>query len=373
MIMKRIIAAIVLLAGVVLVTGCSSKEDAGSAPEPATGYTESQIRLAGIETGRIEKRILSSVVSCTGEIEVPPQGMASVTAPLGGYLEETVMVPGAYVTKGQRLATLTNPRYIELQQAYLETSGQLKFAEQDFVRQRMLQEQNATAEKKMQESESQFNVLKARRSGLRAQLRLIGVDVTRLEEGDIQPVVVLRAPINGYVTAVNHHPGAYVEPSEAIFELANLGDLHLHLNVFEQDIADVQGGQAIRFRPSGSAGDFYRGAVSLVSPKRHAEGQSFDVHGHIETGENKLKPGMFVEAEIFINADSVASLPQSALVYHANEAFVIIDENGDYTIQPVEPGVKMDGWVEIKNHAVLQNRQVVTRGASRLFAAMRRD
>ena len=33
--------------------------------------------------------MLSAGISCTGEIEVPPRGMASVTAPLGGYVADT--------------------------------------------------------------------------------------------------------------------------------------------------------------------------------------------------------------------------------------------------------------------------------------------
>jgi cobalt-zinc-cadmium efflux system membrane fusion protein len=214
-------------------SGCASKDEITEASAIAgkTIYTEAQIKLADLKTGTLERRRLSSVVSCTGEIEVPPQGMASVTAPLGGYLKETLMVPGAYVKKGQFLAKLSRPEYIVLQQSYLETSGELKFAEQDFRRQEMLQAQNATAEKKMQESESAFAVLKARLSGLKAQLKLIGIDVESLETGNIQSVVILLAPLSGYVTAVNHHPGAFVEPREVIFEIVNVNDLHLHLNV----------------------------------------------------------------------------------------------------------------------------------------------
>jgi cobalt-zinc-cadmium efflux system membrane fusion protein len=299
--------------------------------------------------------------------------MASVTAPLGGYLTETLMVPGIYVKKGQLLARLSNPEYISLQQSYLETSGELKFAEQDYRRQKMLQEQNATAEKKMQESESAFTVLKARLAGLKAQLQLIGIDMPSLEKGNIQSVVILRAPMSGYVTAVNHHPGAFVEPREAIFEIVNMSDLHLHLNVFEQDISGIRHGQTIRFRPTGATGDVFYGEVSLVSPKRDMEARSFDVHGHIETGEENLKPGMYVEAEILISADSVSALPQGALVYQENQAFVLTESNGEYAIQSVETGVKMDEWVEIKNSHELENKRIVTRGASRMFAALRRE
>lgn len=358
-----------------LCNGCVSKEEK-KAVEAATDkdmFTSAQKALADLQTGKLEYRMLSSVVSCPGEIEVPPHGMASVTAPLGGYIEAMDMVPGRYVKKGQLLARLTNPEYIVLQQSYLETAGELKFAKQDFLRQKMLQQQNATAEKKMQESESTFSVLKARLAGLRAQLKLVGINLGSLESGSIQEVVILRAPIAGYVTEVNHHPGEFVEPREAIFEIVNMNDLHLHLNVFEQDIARVNKGQQVRFKATGDYDTFYTGVVSLVSPKRNTEGQSFDVHAHIEREGDMLKPGMYVQADILMSADTVPALPQGAVVYRNNEGFVVAERDGQFTIESVQTGVKMDGWVEVINFDALDSKNIVTHGASRIFAALMRE
>jgi membrane fusion protein, heavy metal efflux system len=363
-----------LLSATLLLHGCSSKDELPeSTAGGQTGFTQTQKELAGIKTGSVEYRLLSSVVSCTGEVEVPPQGMASVAAPLGGYISGTEIVPGKYVKRGEVLARLANPEYIVLQQSYLETSGQLKFAEQEYLRQKTLQEQNATAEKRMQESESAFTVLKARLAGLKAQLKLIGINMREIENGSIQEVVYLRSPIAGYVTAVNHHPGEFVEPRDAIFEIVNMEELHLHLNVFEQDIARVNHGQTIRFSPTSDNRQQYIGAVSLVSPKRSMESRSFDVHGHIESGQHMLKPGMYIEAEILVSADTVPSVPQGAIVRDGNASFVLIEQNGDYTPHAVETGVKMDGWVEVVNHQGLGQRNIVTQGASRLFAAIKRS
>lgn len=364
-----------LAGAAITLAACSSNEErTGSADTTQRpGISGEQVRLAGVRTGGLEYRVISRVISCTGEIEVPPQGMASVAAPLGGYIVETTMVPGTQVKKGSLLARLSNPEYIVLQQSYLETAGQLKFAEQDFERQKLLQEQNATAVKKLQESESSYTVLKARLSGLKEQLKMIGINLVELDKGSIQPVVNLRAPMTGFVTAVNHHPGEFVEAREAIFEIVNLEHLHLHLNVFEQDVSGVQKNQDIRFRPTGSEGERYYGKVLLVSPKRDMEARSFDVHGHIETGEDKLKPGMYVEAEILLSADSVPSLPESALVFRDNGSFVVTEENGKYTQHAVETGVKMDGWVEMVDPGALEGRKIITEGASRLFNALKEE
>lgn len=353
--------------------GCSAQHD-DSAPEPAhvaVRISEEQKALAEVVTGHLERRVVTAVIACTGEIEVPPQGIASVTAPLGGYIVGTDMVPGRYVKKGAVLAKISNPEYIALQQSFLETLGQLRFAEQEYERQRLLQEQNATALKKFQESASSHDVLKARLSGLTEQLKLIGISIHGLERGNLQSEVVLRAPLTGYVTAVNHHPGQFAEAREPIFEIVDLSELHVHLNVFEKDIGYIRRDQVIRFRPSGSDGQSYHGSVSLVSPRRNEEAGTFDVHGHIDGEDGLLKPGMYVEAEILVSDDSVYAVQERSLVKSGGQTYVVVEEQEGYGVVSVDAGRRMDGWVEVSNPEPLLGKKIVTEGASRLFAAVR--
>ena len=46
-------------------------------------FTKDQYNLAGIETGAIEMRNLSNIIKLNGSIDVEPESMASVSAPLG--------------------------------------------------------------------------------------------------------------------------------------------------------------------------------------------------------------------------------------------------------------------------------------------------
>src|SRR5690606_9956276 len=141
-----------------IVAGCSGSndktEDISATDQASLELLPQQVAMAEVRTGPIEYRMISGVVSATGELDVPPEGRASLSAPSGGFIVENTLLPGMHVTKGQRLARLTNPDYVALQQEYLETSSELQYAEQDYFRQRTLEEQNATAVKKLQQSES---------------------------------------------------------------------------------------------------------------------------------------------------------------------------------------------------------------------------
>lgn len=362
---------IIALVAILTVTCSSNEQELREAQGKEERLTEKQRALADVRTGPMQRRVLSAVVTATGEIEVPPEGIASVSVPFGGYLVRTSLVPGDYVKKGAVLAELSNPEYITLQQSWLETAGELKFARQDYERQKTLEAHDATAGRRLQESESAYSVLKARLAGLREQLRLVGVDMKRLERGEIQPVVALTAPVTGYITEVNHHPGEFIEPRESVFQIVNPADLHLHLNVFERDISRVEIGQRISFEITGDDA-LYWAQVALISPKRDNELRTFNVHAHIEGNQKGLKPGMYVEADILLSNDTVPVLPVDAVVSWEGKSYVLTEHEGRYQPREVETGTRTSDWVEIRNGEALAGHKLVVSGASRVFAALRR-
>ena len=87
----------VLCATAMIFSACVNNEQVSTEADASVSFLSvEQKDMAGIETGRLQLRLIADVISCTGEVEIPPQGMASVTAPLGGYIVDTDMVPGIF-------------------------------------------------------------------------------------------------------------------------------------------------------------------------------------------------------------------------------------------------------------------------------------
>src|SRR5690606_18803761 len=171
--------------------------------------------------------------------------------------------------------------------------------------------------------------------------------------------------------SANFSQGAFVESKETIFEIVNMDDLHVELNVFEQDIAKVSKGQEIRIRATGSDAS-YSGTVLLIGPQRSPEQRTFSVHGHIDHPGEELRTGMFVEARILVDADSVPALPEEAIVYQDAMPFVLVGRGGRFDLRAVQTGGKFDGWIEIMDAGTLMQDSIVTTGAARVLAGMRR-
>lgn len=148
---KFLIIAIVLF-NVASFISCKSKgnqetiqaEDAGKKEEhvnPNTAtLTEEQMKSIGLELGIIEEKQLTTSLKTNGFLKVPNQNKASVNSVYSGVIKSLLVQPGNFVRKGQIIATVANPEFIQAQSQYLSVNAKISFAELEVKRQKELNE-----------------------------------------------------------------------------------------------------------------------------------------------------------------------------------------------------------------------------------------
>lgn len=352
-------------------------EPAAQAEAPAhdantVTLTEAQRAQAGIALGRLERRELGVLLPVQGAIDVPPQNLVSVSAPLGGYLRSTDLLPGMEVQKGQALAILEDARFVQLQQDYLVTEGRVKLLEQDYERQRALNASKTTSDKAFQEVATELNTQRVTLKALAEQLRLIGIDPAVLNADGISRTVGLRSPIHGWVAKVNVNIGRYVQPTDVLFELVDPKDIHLALTVFEKDLPKVRVGQEVHAHPTTRPQEDYKAEVILVGRSLDQD-RSTIVHCHFTKAPKDLVPGMAMTAMLESRTDSVWTVPEEAVV-RAAEGPVVFTANADgsFTLVPVRTGAQEYGRIElVEPTPELISAELVLKGAYSLLAALR--
>ena len=356
---------------------CTTAEPPADAVAPASSattvtLTPEQLANAGIVVGKAERRSLGVLMPVQGVVDVPPQNLVSISAPLGGYLRSTNLLPGMEVQKGQTLAVLEDPRFIQLQQDYLVSEGRVKMLAQDYERQKALNASKTTSDKVFQEATAELNTQRVTLRSLGEQLRLIGVDPAGLTAETISRSVALRSPIHGWVSKVNVNIGRYVQPTDVLFELVDPQDIHLALTVFEKDLPHVRVGQEVHARPTAHPDDEYTAEVILVGRSLDAD-RSTVVHCHFTKTQKDLVPGMAMSATLEIRTDSVWCVPEDAVV-RTGEGTAIFTVNADssYSLVPVTTGATEYGMVELTQPSdELQNRPLVVKGAYTLLSTLK--
>ncbi|MEY4333991.1 MAG: hypothetical protein RLZZ196_2734, partial [Bacteroidota bacterium] len=73
-----------------------------------------QLKEANLKTAILEKGNASIDIHLNGKVDVPPTAVASVSIPMGGYIQDINLIPGNFVKKGSTIATIKDPQYIQL-------------------------------------------------------------------------------------------------------------------------------------------------------------------------------------------------------------------------------------------------------------------
>ncbi|MGN6436028.1 MAG: efflux RND transporter periplasmic adaptor subunit [Agriterribacter sp.] len=357
-------------------TACSQKpkEEKHIAKESTDiiTLTPEQIKNAGIETGVIEKKLLNSELKVNGLVDVPPQNIVSISFPLGGYLKRTGLLPGMHVSKGEVIATIEDPALIQLQQDYLVAKARLEYAEKDFERQQVLNQNNVSADKIFQQAKAEYASQKVLVKGYDEKLRLIGINPDKLNDLNISRSVPVYSPINGFVSKVNVNIGKYVNPSDVLFELINPEDIHAALTVFEKDLGKVKPKQKVMVTFVDDPASEYECEVLLVT-KNVDDNRSALVHCHFEKQPKQLLPGMFLNARIKINNTEVLAVPEEAVVRYGRDTFIFENTEGNtFRLVPVETGVTDKGMVELTSTSEdLANKKIIVNNAYPVLAKMK--
>ncbi|WP_291193905.1 efflux RND transporter periplasmic adaptor subunit [Dyadobacter sp.] len=376
--MKNIAIGLVFLLGIAACKPGNEKEaaEAEHAAEETSHVelTAAQYETAGVETGGFSVRKLSGTVAANGVIDIPPQNLVSISAPLGGFVRKSELLQGMKVQKGEVLAVIENPDFIPMQQDYLETRSKLEYAEQEYQRQSDLSKENVNAQKALQQSASELKMLRARLAGLKERVRTAGVDLAGLEKGNITSIASIRSPITGSVTVVNVNLGKYVNPTDVMFEIVDTDHLHVELSVFEQDIPKIKLGQLVRFRVSNNPAQEDLAKVYLINQKINDD-RTVRVHCHLEKEENGLLPQNFVKAIIETGANPVNALPDEAVVDFEGKSYVFVkDPKGERSFDMVEvaKGISENGFTEVKMPAGgNESPQFVLKGAYALLSKLK--
>jgi cobalt-zinc-cadmium efflux system membrane fusion protein len=329
----------------------SSKDSASHEEEWVVTLTPEQALHAGIETGPVEHRTLSGTIKVNGTLDVPPQQLVSISAPMGGFLKSSEMLQGKHVIKGEIIAIMQDPAYIQLQQDYLEAISQLEYLQADYERQEELAKENVNARKTLQQAKANYGSTQAKVKGLKEKLKLINVNMALLEKGEMQSTISLYAPISGYITAVNVNIGKYVNPTDVMFEIVDTEHLHAELTVFEKDVPLLRIGQKVRFVLANENQD--RMATVYLIGREISTDRTVRVHCHLDREDRNLLPGMYLTAFVETHNRQLPAVPEQAIVSFEGIDYLFTEEAGDkkegvrYKAVPVKTGVKELGYVEL--------------------------
>lgn len=341
--------------------------------------TKQQFNAIGVTTGTFIKKNLSDVIKLNGLLEIPPRYRAKVTAMINGSVTKIMVKQGDQVKQGDILAYISHPDIIQLQQDYLETQSQLTYNEKDYLRQKELIAQNATAVKNFEKTESDYNSQKYRLLSLEKKLRLINLDPTKIAKGYIYDEASIVSPISGSINSVSINIGSSVATSEQLFEISDNNKIQATLLVYEKDITKLKIGQTLQIAQTGELSKTFDGTIVSISKNFEKDVNAVKIYADIKGNSDNLIHGSYIEARLQVKDNLVETLPDEAFIREGENTYIFImsdklqkDDDLVFKHILVKTGVSDLGFTEATPLETIENGyKIVLKGAYELNAKMK--
>ncbi len=343
--MKKLLIILTIFFSLVSVISCGSKSSNAEAdttgvakteeghtdehenPNTAT-LTEEQIKSIGIELGTIEQKQLTASVKANGVLKVPNQNQAAVNSIYSGVIKSLLVQPGNLVRKGQTIATISNPEFIQAQSEYLNINAKISLAELEVKRQKELNAGNAGALKNLQSAETELRTLRTAKSTYAQQIQLMGINPDRLSNGKLVSVLAVTSPISGVVSNVMVKMGSYVDVTTVVAEIVDNSQLHLDLFVYEKDLPKLKNNQTIHFTVTNNAGKEYDAQIYSLGSSFEGESKAVTVHAKVQGDKTGLIDGMNITAVISLEQTTVPAVPNDAIVTVDGQDYIFMLTDG---------------------------------------------
>lgn len=337
----------------------------------------SQFKALKMDIGKITKRNMSSYISVNGHLEVAPQNQAAVTSVIGANVVSIEVIEGEEIKKGKILAYVSHPDLVNLQSDYVSAWNAYEYLETEFKRQEELYKEKVSSGKVFQKSKSDFQSAKALVYGLEAQLKIMGLNLNKLRNSEIQYKVPIISPIDGFVKDVEVKIGQFVAPQTDLFEIVDIKKVHGDFKVFESDMHKVSKGQKMKLYVESLPNVELEGTVYSVGKTFEENPKAIHIHVNIDNKQGLLIPGMYVRGKVILDDILSLALPEEAVVKEGDKSFVFLAEkDGDsWELEPMEVivGKSDNGWLEIRLLKQLNENQLLAlNSAYYLMAEMKK-
>ena len=291
-----------------------------------------KIQTLGVRTEPATLRAMTRSVRAVGAVAVDERNEYQVAPRFEAWIERLVAdTTGATVRRGDVLMEVYSPELVLAQEEYLSARGDAGLAEAALARLRNL----GIADEEI------------------ARLKATGKAVRTLP---------YRAQADGIVLEKLAVRGMRFMPGETLYRIADLIDVWMLAEVFEQDLPAIRVGEQADVTINSMPDRRFTGTVNFVYPALAAESRTAKVRIELANPDGLLRPNLYGTVHLATTAGlPVLAVPDSAVLDSGTRKVVLV-ESGDGRFAPreVQTGPRADGYIRIDG-GLDPGEKVVTR------------
>ena len=300
-----------------------------------------------VVTERVTRRDISHEIRTVGYLDYDQEEMVSITTKYPGFIEETyVNYIGQPVVKGEPLFEIYAPELVQTEQELLSA---LRYA---------TSLSSAPGETRRR-AEALLDAARQRF----AYWDISPDQVRRLEEtGEVFRTLQVKAPVSGIV--MKRMPGLEgmaVRPGMELLHIADLSDLWLIVEIFEDQLPWLNVGSEATVNLTYFPGETFHGRVRYIEPEVSEKTRTVQLTLEVPNPGGKLRVGMYATV-VFepVAVKDALTVPSEAVLRTGERNLVVVDLGGGrFAPREVTLGPSGNGIVQVLN-GLTDGDEVVT-------------
>jgi RND family efflux transporter MFP subunit len=172
------------------------------------------------------------------------------------------------------------------------------------------------------------------------------------------------APFSGVIVELPYYTkGTRVNSGQPMVSLMSYDKMYIEINLPEKNISEVNLGQDVLITNYTISEDTLVGTVSELSPMISSETRTFGGKLLINNPQLKLRPGMFVKADIITaKKDSVIVIPKNIILTGNRGKYVfVVERNSAADDRQITTGIENKDYVEVVE-GLKENDRLIIKG-----------
>jgi len=310
---------------------------------PTVTISPSVEQNLGLRTAKVGRDTIWKYISTVGLVTFDEDAISHVHPRADGWIEKIhIKAVGDKVKKGDVLFEYYSPELVQAQEEYLVAK---RTSSRDLV------------------GSSKGSLVQSARLRLEL-LEIPGWVIRNLDKkGNVQRMIPVLAPRDGYVTKLDVRDGMYITPTIDSYTIADLSRIWVRVDVFEHQFEWVSPGRPAEMRVAAVPARVWEGKVDYIYPELTKSTRTLNVRLRFDNPDDVLKPNMFADVIIYGGPKKdVLVVPREALIRGAKDTHVIrrLPDRGFEPVQ-VATGIRSGELVEILG-GVKEGDEIVVSG-----------
>jgi len=333
--------------------GMEGMKGAGSVKEEAKEGEPSEFSVPvarqqqiGVTYATIEKRPFMHTVRAVGMVAYDKQRHWDYVTRVEGYVKNLfVFSRGELVEKDAPLLSIYSPDLLTTQNEFVDV---LKTRDE------------ARAKNQQAVLDSSEHLVESARQRLRlwniTDEQIADLEKTRKP----QETLTLHSPFKGVVQDLGVDQGRRVTMGDHLVDIADLSVVWVWAQFYQDELPMLKQGLPITITTSSYPGEKFNGKISVVDPFINDATRTGRVRIDVENPDFKLRPDMYVDAELTMDMGEGVAVPFSAVLPTGKHNIVFVDK-GEGKLEPrfIELGRKYGDFYEVKS-GLNETERVVT-------------